>query len=193
MAKAEEDAISRATDKERKIAQKEMESRTGGKANIIIKPQYEMDERLGCMRECKMPPAILFESLGWDREPGVSEEKHYRAFTPMEMETDRNIMSKESEFHCYTLKRGQTRGASSSLFGSSKKTADGEEDTTTKMGLFKALITVAHKDTEQADKLEVANRLTQIRSLLKSIYEKRYPKNEFPMPTGFFCEDTMTT
>ena len=38
MAKAEEDAISRATDKERKIAQKEMESRTGGKANIIIKP-----------------------------------------------------------------------------------------------------------------------------------------------------------
>ena len=61
------------------------------------------------------------------------------------------------------------------------------------MGLFKALITVAHRDTEQADKLEIANRLSQIRSLLKSIYEKRHPKNEFPMPAGFFCEDTMTT
>jgi len=48
-------------------------------------------------------------------------------------------MSKESEFSCFELKRGQTRGASSSM---------GEEDTTTKMGLFKALITVTHKDTE---------------------------------------------
>ena len=57
-----------------------------------------MDERLGCQRECGMPPAILFESLGWDREPGVSKEKHYRAFTPMEMEHDKNMMSKESEF-----------------------------------------------------------------------------------------------
>ena len=98
MAKAEEDAISRATDKERKIAQKEYDSRNGGKNHIIVGPQYQMDERLGCQREFNMPPAIIYEALGWDRTPGESKEKHYRQFTPMEMEHDRNIMSKESEF-----------------------------------------------------------------------------------------------
>ena len=35
------------------------------------------------------------------------------------------------------------------------------------MGLFKALITVAHKDTEAAKKFEISNRLIQIRELLK--------------------------
>jgi hypothetical protein len=65
-------------------------------------------------------------------------------------------MSRPSEFSCYDLKRGQTRGASSgfSLFGSKKKDqTTGEEDTTTKMGTFKALITVAHKETELEEKM----------------------------------------
>ena len=49
MAKAEEDAISRATDDERKIAQKEYDARTGGKkALLIVEPEYVLDERLGC-------------------------------------------------------------------------------------------------------------------------------------------------
>ena len=98
MAKAEEDAISRATDDERKIAQKEMNAKNGGKEiRMIEMPKYELDERLGCMREYDMPPAILYESLGWDREPGVSKEKHYRKFTPVELEKEKAIMSKESE------------------------------------------------------------------------------------------------
>jgi len=100
-------------------------------------------------------------------------------------------MSKESEFDCFTLKRGQTRGASSSMFGSSKKTADGEEDTTTKMGLFKALITVTHKDTEFSDKKFMFDKLAEIRTLLRQLYEKRFPKHDFPIPAGFFCEDSM--
>ena len=161
MAKAEEDAISRATDEERKIAQKEMDARNGGKVQKMIEmPEYEIDERLGCMRECNVPPAILFESLGWDRDPGVSQEKHYRRFVPIELEKEKTVMSKESEFSCFTLKRGQTRGASSSMFGSSKQTAEGESDTTTKMGLFKALITVTHKDTEVLTRMNVTDRLT---------------------------------
>ena len=155
-------------------------------------PEYEMDERLGCMRECNVPPAILFESLGWDRDPGVSQEKHYRRFVPIELEKEKTVMSKESEFSCFTLKRGQTRGASSSMFGSSKQTAEGEADTTTKMGLFKALITVTHKDTEVLTRMNVTDRLTKIRNLLRQIYEKRHPKHDFPIPTGFFCEDSLT-
>ena len=38
------------------------------------------------MREINIPDPILFEPLGWDREPGVSEEKHYRKFFPKELE-----------------------------------------------------------------------------------------------------------
>jgi len=47
---------------------------------MIQKAEYEIDERLGCQRECDAPSGILFEELGWDREPGVSDEKHYRRF-----------------------------------------------------------------------------------------------------------------
>ena len=81
MAKAEEDAITRVTSNEREIAQQQMNVRTGGKEIKIIEiPEYEMDERLGCLRECNIPPSILFESLGWDPEPGVTKQKHYRKF-----------------------------------------------------------------------------------------------------------------
>jgi len=48
MAKAEEDAISRATDDERKIAQKEYDARTGGKKSLlIVDPEYVLDKGLG--------------------------------------------------------------------------------------------------------------------------------------------------
>ena len=77
------------------------------------------------------------------------------------------------------------------MFGSSKTTADGEADTTTKMGLFKALITVTHKDTEMDKRIEITRRLSEIRDLLRQIYEKRHPKQDFPIPNGFFCEDSM--
>lgn len=143
------------------------------------------------MREVNEPPGILYEALGWDREPGVSSEKHYRRFTTQELETDKAVMSKESEFSCYEIKRGQTRGASSSMFGSSKHNEDGGEDTTTKMGLFKALITVTHKDTEYQSREAITTRLARIRDLLRQIYERTHPKHDFPLPVGFFCEDVM--
>ena len=168
-----------------------MDEKSGGKEiSLILKTSYKIDERLGCQRECDQPPSMLFEELGWDREPGVSSEKHYRKFVASQLEHTKEMMSKESEFDCFTLKRGQTRGASSSMFGSSKTTADGEADTTAKMGLFKALITVTHKDTEIKDKMFLFSKLADIRNLLRQIYEKKYPKQDFPIPSGFFCEDS---
>ena len=84
-----------------------MAAKNGGKAiKMIMEPTYALDERLGCMREVDKPNAILFEELGWDREPGVSGEKHYRKFVPQELEHTPEVMSKPSEFMCYDLKRG---------------------------------------------------------------------------------------
>lgn len=127
--------------------EKELEAAQGGKEiKLIDKPKYKKDERLGCYREVDAPNGLLFEELGWDRDPENPKEKHYRKFVPQGLEESTEIMSKPSEFKCYDIKRGQTRGAASSgfsLFKSSKKDqTTGEEDTTTSMGMFKALITV---------------------------------------------------
>ena len=35
----------------------------------VIRPTYEMDERLGVLVEVNKPPTNLFMELGWDREP----------------------------------------------------------------------------------------------------------------------------
>lgn len=117
---------------------------------MIKETVYQMDTRLNCMREIDIPDPILFESLGWDRTPGESTEKHYRKFFPKELEYEPKVMSKPSEFMCYDLKRGQSRGAKKSLFDFGGKTdqGTGEQDTTQNMGRFKALITVTKKDEE---------------------------------------------
>lgn len=100
-------------------------AKSGGKEiRLIDKPKYKLDTRLNCYREVDVPDNRLFESLGWDRDPENPSEKHYRKFVTEEMEHSVDVMSKPSEFHCYELKRGQTRGASSSgfsLFSSAKK------------------------------------------------------------------------
>ncbi len=171
-----------------------MEAKTGGKeVRMIQEPKYEMCERLGCLKEVDAPDGILFEELGWDREPTVTKEKHYRKFVPKELEHCVEVMSKPSEFNCYELKRGQSRGAKASIFsfGPTKKDASGEEDTTSKMGLFKALITVTHRDTEEEHKMFILNKLAVIRRRLAEIYRQRNPGKTFPVREGFFCEDTL--
>lgn len=104
------------------------------------------------------------------------------------------MMSRPSEFKCYELKRGQTRGAKSSglgsLFSSAKVNQEtGEQDTTESMGLFKALITVVEKNKEAEKKIFLMQKLSEIRKLLAIIYKKLY-KKDFPVKEGFFCEDT---
>ena len=136
---------------------------------------------------------MLFEELGWDRDKENPKEKHYRKFVTEELEHSKSVMSKPSEFHCYELKRGQSRGASKSIFsfGASKKAADsGEEDTTTKMGLFKALISVTHRETEYETRMFILNKLAKILKLLGEIYYERF-KKPFPINEGFFGENAL--
>ena len=111
-----------------------MQSKEGGKELRMIRETfYENDTRLNCMREVNVPDPILFEPLGWDRVPGESKEKHYRKFFSNALECVPEVMSKPSEFQCFNLKRGQSRGAKKSLFdfgGGKTDQATGEADTT---------------------------------------------------------------
>ena len=76
-------------------------------------------------------------------------------------------------------------------FGSSKKDAEsGEEDTTTKMGMFKALISVTHRETELETKMFMLNKLGKILRLLGEIYTQRF-KKPFPIDEGFFGENSL--
>ena len=81
-------------------------------------------------------------------------------------------MSRPSEFDTFPIMRGQARGAGGgglgSLFGSKKTDqATGETDTTSQMGIFKALITVAHKDTEVEENEFLMRKLSVIRDKLE--------------------------
>lgn len=142
------------------------------------------------MKEVNEPPAILFEPLGWDRDRENPGEKHYRKLYNDELEDVKEVMSRPSEFNSYVLKRGQSRGASKSFFGSSKKDETGNEDTTQEMGKFKSLITIAHKETFEQKKMVQLEKLARIRSLLAEIYTKKFNK-PFPVAEGFFCETTI--
>lgn len=186
-------AIERKTQAEREQAEREMEGNDGGKeVRMIRETFYENDTRLNCMREIKVPNTLIFEPLGWDRVPGESKEKHYRKFYTNELETVKEVMSKPSEFMCYDLKRGQSRGAKKSFFdfGGGKKDENGEQDTTQIMGKFKALITVTKKDEELEKKMVINNKLVEIRKLISKIYTKKFNK-PCPLQEGFFCENTL--
>ena len=58
------------------------------------------------------------------------------------------------------------------------------------MGIFKALITVMHKDTGPAHKKFIFDKLAKIRRLLGELYTQRYNK-PFPLKEGFFCENAL--
>ncbi len=110
-AKAEEEAIAREAEAAQQRAETEASQKAGGREiKLVAFPTYKMDERLGCFRECDQPDTILFEELGWDRTPGENEpgegQKHYRKFVPKELEKEKKIMSRPSEFNCYELTRG---------------------------------------------------------------------------------------
>ena len=164
---AHSDAIEREVDAQRKAAEKEMEAKAGNKQiKLIMRPTYIQDERL-VYREINKPDALLYEELGWDRDPDAPKEKHYRRFLPKELEHCPEIMSTPSEFNVYSVKRGQARGASTGLFGGNKTD---QADTTSLMGMFKALITVTKKATEVKDREKLMSKLSVIRDKLAKIY-----------------------
>jgi len=68
---------------------------------LTFPAKYKRDDRLNCYREIDKPPSVLFEELGWDRDPENPKEKHYRKFFPIELEQCKDVMSRPSEFECY--------------------------------------------------------------------------------------------
>lgn len=97
----------------------------------VIHAQYAMDDRLKVEKEVNPPPETLFLGLGYDETP-TSKRKHYRRFYPQELEKVEEIMPVPSPFETFDLKRGQSRGASKSIWpfgGAKKQDASGEVST----------------------------------------------------------------
>ena len=103
---AHSEAIDREVDAQRKAAQAAMEAKSGKEVKLLMKPSYRKDERLNASREINKPDALLFEELGWDRNPDEPKEKHYRRFVTKELEHVPEIMSRPSEFNVFPVMRG---------------------------------------------------------------------------------------
>jgi len=86
-------------------------------------------------------------------------------------------MPKESPFHSYPLKRGQTRGAKAglwaSLTGSVKKDASGEVSTEKIVGKFKAVIEVETKEARAEYQSEKKDLFSDLVDCIKKLAEKR--------------------
>ena len=103
---AHSEAIDREVDAQRMAAQAAMEAKSGKEVKLLMKPSYRKDERLNASREINKPDALLFEELGWDRNPDEPKEKHYRRFVTKELEHVPEIMSRPSEFNVFPVMRG---------------------------------------------------------------------------------------
>jgi hypothetical protein len=110
-----------------------------------VSADYELDERLNAFRECNIPPDTLYIGLGWDETPEQGR-KHYRKFYPDELENVKDVMPKKSPFDEYEIKRGQTRGASKSLFFKGKEDDSGSASTEKIVGKFKGLINIVSEN-----------------------------------------------
>jgi hypothetical protein len=90
----------------------------------------------------------MFIGLGWD-EDMETKRRHYRRFYPDELENVREILPNPTPFNQYDLKRGQSRGASVSIWAkltNKVKTDESGEATSEKVvGRFKAVIEVEDK------------------------------------------------
>jgi len=73
---------------------------------MLIMPNYKEDPRLNASREINKPDAILYEELGYDRDPNEPKEKHYRKFVNKPLETVKAVMSRPSEFNVFPIMRG---------------------------------------------------------------------------------------
>lgn len=160
--------------------------------STVCRPKYMLNERLNNYEEVDKPPKEVYEPLGWDRIPNETTEKHYRKFYTDNLEEVTECMSKPSEFDCYMLKKGQSRGASSGLLGGlfgggPKVDESGSETTEKEVGKFKALITISQK-SEEEEKLQRKNwKLSRIIELINEIHIQKYGKAS-KIGKGFFGE-----
>jgi len=150
-----------------------------------------LNERLNNYEEKDIPPKEVYEPLGWDRIPNETKEKHYRKFYTDELEDIKECMSKPSEFDCFMLKKGQSRGASSGLlgglFGGPKVDESGSATTEKEVGKFKALITISQRSKEEEELKRKNFKLARIIELINEIHIQRFGKAS-KIGSGFFAE-----
>jgi hypothetical protein len=121
-------------------------------ANVVM-PKYRFDETMQIDRECEKPPVQLFIGLGWEKV--------------------KSVLPNESPFNQYDLKRGQSRGASKSVWqsltGNVKEDESGQTSTEQIVGRFKAVIEVevkTEKVTYKARKHELIDEIVNALGLL---------------------------
>lgn len=140
-------------------------------ANVVM-PKYRFDETMQIDRECEKPPVQLFIGLGWDEDKDTNR-RHYRRFATTELEKVKSVLPNESPFNQYDLKRGQSRGASKSVWqsltGNVKEDESGQTSTEQIVGRFKAVIEVevkTEKVTYKARKHELIDEIVNALGLL---------------------------
>lgn len=79
----------------------------------VLKPEYKKSERLGCEVEVNAPPAEIYISLGYDREPN-DKKKHYRKFLLVPLELS-DFMSKKT-FDTFKIVGGQSANKTEKSF-----------------------------------------------------------------------------
>ena len=125
-------------------------------ANVTF-PKYKFDEKMHIDREVDPPPRQIFIGLGWDEDKDTGR-KHYRRYYTKELEKVDTVLIKPTPFNQYDLKRGQSRGASKSIWqsltGNVKEDESGQTSTEQVVGRFKAVIEVEIKTEKQAYKLK---------------------------------------
>ena len=118
----------------------------------VLMPTYKHDDRLKTFKESFIPPASLFQPVGYDG--GVTEEnpqgrnKHYRKFYMDELENNKEIFDRKP-FHEFDISRGQSRGLSKGLFGMFSG-GSANKTTVKKVGKFKGYVRVYNEEDDEA-------------------------------------------
>jgi len=111
-------------------------------------------------------------------------KEHFRKFYEDELENNEELLG-ESPFVTYRVKRGSTRGNSSSFFGSlfasDRQDEDGEVTTDKEVGFFKGRVDVYNVEERQKFNDEKLQLVEEIFKNLNIIYEKDHPGEQLPV------------
>lgn len=98
-------------------------------------------------------------------------QRHYRKFYAKNLEDIKSIFD-ESIFDKIEIKRGASRGASSSFFSRTKRDASGQVTDEQSVGFFKGIVEVWNEQAETYQKKQISDKTEEIFELLKKIYKK---------------------
>lgn len=118
----------------------------------------------------------MFIGLGWDEDKDTNR-RHYRRFYPDELENVKEILPIPTPFNQYDLKRGQSRGASVSIWAKLtnqvRTDASGQATTEKVVGRFKAVIEVEDKEKKAAYLKKKADLIDELIENLKQLAKNR--------------------